>query len=83
LAVLKSSATRVRVMRVFSFATPFSFVLLYFVTLMLRSGVWWRIHMWLGAPFLAGVVGLSLSYLSLPPATEGAPGAATHRDTGL
>jgi hypothetical protein len=59
---------------VFSFATPFSFFLLYFATLILSSGVWWRIHMWLGAPFLAGLVGLSLSYLSRPPATEGASG---------
>jgi len=30
-------------MRVFSFATPFSFVLLYFVTLMLSTGIWWHI----------------------------------------
>ncbi|MFL5807193.1 MAG: hypothetical protein ACJ8CR_36370 [Roseiflexaceae bacterium] len=73
LALLKPSVARVRALRVFSFATPFSFFLLYFAALILSSGVWWRIHMWLGAPFLAGVVGLALSYLSLPPATEGAP----------
>ena len=67
LAVLKPSAARVRALRVFSLATPFSFFLLYFAALILSSGVWWRIHMWLGAPFLAGVVGLMLSYLRLPP----------------
>ena len=39
--------------------------------LYLSSGVWWRIHMWLGAPFLAGVVGLSLSYLIAPPHGRG------------
>jgi hypothetical protein len=71
LAVLKPSAARVRALRVFSFATPFSFFLLYFAALILSSGVWWRIHMWLGAPFLAGVAGLMLSYLWLPP--EGGP----------
>jgi hypothetical protein len=76
LAVLKPSVARVWALRVFSFTTPFSFFLLYFVTLILSSGVWWRIHMWLGAPFLAGVIGLSLSYLSLPPATESTPVAA-------
>jgi hypothetical protein len=65
---------RVRSLRVFRFATPFSFFLLYFAALILSSGIWWRIHIWLGAPFLAGVVGLMISYLRLPP--EGAPVAA-------
>ncbi len=67
LALLKPSVDRMRALRVFSFATPFSFFLLYFAALILSSGVWWRIHMWLGAPFLAGVVGLALSYLIAPP----------------
>jgi len=76
LAMLKPSVARAWALHLFSFATPFSFFLLYFAALILGSGVWWRIHMWLGAPFLAGVVGLMLSYLSLAPATEGAPVAA-------
>jgi len=50
LALLKPSVDRMRALRVFSFATPFSFFLLYFAALILSSGVWWRIHMWLGAP---------------------------------
>jgi len=45
LAVLKPSVARVRTMRVFSFATPFSFFVLYFATLMPSSGIRWRIHM--------------------------------------
>jgi hypothetical protein len=76
LALLKPSVARVRALRLFSFATPFGFFLLYMAALITTSGVWWRIHMWLGAPFLAGVVGLTLSYLCLPPVTEGAPVAA-------
>ena len=42
--------------------------LLYFLTLGLTGGVVWRVHMWLGASFLAGVVGLGLSVLLAPPA---------------
>jgi hypothetical protein len=70
LALLKPAVTRVWALRVFSFATPFSFFLLYFGALIVSNGIWWRIHMWLGVPVLAGVVGLMLSYLSIPPATE-------------
>jgi hypothetical protein len=73
---LKLSIAHLWALRVFTFAMPFSFFLLYFVAVILSSGVWWRIHMWLGTPFLAGVVCLMLSYLSLSPAPEGAPVAA-------
>ena len=32
------------------------------------GGVWWEIHMWLGAPVLAGAFGYGLSMLLRPPA---------------
>ena len=32
------------------------------------GGLWWAIHMWLGAPILAGVFGYGLSLLVHPPA---------------
>jgi hypothetical protein len=67
LALLKPSVARVRELRLFATLTPFSFFLLYMVALIVTSGVWWQIHMWLGAPCLAGVVGLGLSYLIAPP----------------
>jgi uncharacterized membrane protein YagU involved in acid resistance len=67
LAMLKPSVERVRELRLFAAVTPFSFFLLYMVALIVTSGVWWQIHMWLGAPCLAGVVGLGLSYLIAPP----------------
>jgi hypothetical protein len=73
LAMLKPSAARMRELRLFAALTPFSFFLLYMAALIITSGVWWQIHMWLGAPCLAGVVGLGLSYLiALPhgPAAE-------------
>lgn len=34
-----------------------------------RGGLWWEIHMWLGAPVLAGAVGYGLSLLVHPPAS--------------
>jgi hypothetical protein len=67
LATLKPSAQRITPLRVFAFTTPFAFFLIYFTALLLTGGIWWRIHMWLGAPFLAGIVGLGLSFLLVPP----------------
>ncbi len=67
LATLRPSAQRITSLRLFAFTTPFAFFLIYFAALLLTSGIWWRVHMWLGAPFLAGVVGLGLSYLLVPP----------------
>lgn len=67
LAVLKPSAGRVGALRLFAFFVPFAFFLLYFAVLILSQGVWWRIHMWLGVPFLAGITGLGLSFLLVPP----------------
>jgi hypothetical protein len=66
-ALLKPTLTRIGSLRVFAFAMPFSLSLLYFLALVLTAGVWWRIHLWLGASFLAGIVGLGLSLLLAPP----------------
>ncbi len=41
--------------------------LCYFVDLMLTTGIVWTIHLWLGSCIMAGVVGLMLSYLLVPP----------------
>ena len=68
LFVSKPSPQRVGALRVFAFVTPFVTYLLYFLALNLAGGVVWRIHMWLGVAFLAGVVGLGLSVLLAPPA---------------
>ncbi len=55
--------------RLFAFATPFVLNLLYLGALIATSGIWWRIHMWLGAPILSGAIGLGLSFLVLPSRT--------------
>jgi len=64
---LKPSATRVRELRLFAFIVPFALFALYFAVLVSAVGVWWSIHMWSGAAVLAGVVGLLMSLLALPP----------------
>lgn len=56
----------------FSFAVPFAYFLAFFAILILTEGLWWTIHMWLGVSFLAGIIGLSLSYLIRPYANQAA-----------
>jgi len=68
--VLKPSADRVRELRIFAFAAPLVLNLLYLGVLIATGGIWWRIHMWLGAPILSAAIGLGLSYLTVPPTTQ-------------
>lgn len=65
---LKPSAERLTAVRVFAFVVPTLYFGALFLSLLLTAGLWWEIHMWAGAPVLAGVVGLFLSYLAFPPA---------------
>jgi len=72
LAWLKPSSERVWVYRLFAFVVPFLQFLIFYVVLNqidlgVRSGLWWKIHMWLGVPFLTGIVGVFLSFLVWPP----------------
>ena len=54
-------------LRIFAFLVPFVLYLGYFIELMALDGITWTIHLWLGSCFLAGIVGLVLSYLLVPP----------------
>lgn len=63
---LQPSAIRDRALRWFAFLVPFGMIALYIITLLVTHGLWWQIHMWAGAPFLAGVAGLLLSFLAYP-----------------
>jgi len=65
-AVLRPSTERIREFRLFAFAMPLMLYLLYFAALIANGGIWWRIPMWLGAPLLAGAIGLGLSFLATP-----------------
>ena len=64
---LRPGLDRLVEFRVWSFATPAALYALYFAALLVTGGIWWSIHLWAGAIVLAGVVGLLLSYLALPP----------------
>lgn len=72
---LKPSSVRVNELRIFAFAAPAFLYLCYFINLELLPflnpqrfyGIQWSIHLWLGAVFMAGIIGFLLSYLVAPP----------------
>lgn len=66
---LRPSVENVGGLRIFAFAVPFVLFLLVFGAIAMTDprGLWWPIHMWLGVPFVAGAVGLGLSFLLAPP----------------
>jgi len=74
-AALQPSTVNETALRIFAFLVPFTMIALYIASLLLTHGLWWQIHMWGGVPFVCGVAGLFLSFLSHPPALpEGARG---------
>ncbi|MDA1329994.1 MAG: hypothetical protein DWG76_03660 [Chloroflexi bacterium] len=69
-----TQAARVALRR-FAFLIPFIVFSIYFAILVQAYGVWWQVHMWLGAPFTAGFIGWMLSLVAAPPAiTDNADG---------
>ncbi len=77
LRVLRPTASRTE-LRVFAFAVPTVLYLCFFLTLALIATISWSVHLWLGSCVMAGVVGLMLSFLLVPPqgpaeATEKTP----------
>jgi hypothetical protein len=64
---LKPSALRPGALRWFAGGGAAIFYGLYFVTLLVTSGIVWSVHLWGGSIVLAGVVGWLLSYLMVPP----------------
>jgi len=65
---LRPTMDRTNALHAFAFTLPFLTSVLYLVALILSGRVVWRVHMWLGASFLAGVTELGLSLLLAPPA---------------
>jgi hypothetical protein len=65
---LKPSTTRPTEFRLFAFLVPTVYYLLYFLALLLTTGVNWSIHLWLGSTVVAGITGCLLTYLLVPPA---------------
>jgi len=65
---LRPSLARPEALRLFAFAVPVAVYLNYFVAIMINNqGIAWSIHLWLGSTVMAGIVGLVLSYLLVPP----------------
>ena len=63
---LRPSTKRPDMLRLFAFAVPAFFYLCYFLNLQIIWGIQWSIHLWLGSVFMAGIIGLLLSYLVVP-----------------
>src|SRR5262245_30199414 len=55
---LRPSLQNVNALRIFAFVVPFALFLLAFIALALtnKQSLWWPIHMWLGVPFVAGII---------------------------
>jgi hypothetical protein len=54
-------------LRVFAFVVPFFSSLSYLLLHAMREGLWWKVHMWMGVPFIAGIACLLLSFLIFLP----------------
>jgi hypothetical protein len=65
---LKPSVTNLGGLRFFNLVMPMLLSLGYFLLIIATTGTWWKVHMWLGTTVIAGIVGLLLSYLMVPPA---------------
>jgi hypothetical protein len=79
---LRPSAARVAALRVFAFAVPAILYTLYFVVLLLTTGVEWPMAVWTGGIVLAGLVGLGLSYLVVAPEAQREEGIISFLDQG-
>jgi hypothetical protein len=66
--VIRPSAARPAAWRLFAFSVPVVVYAFYFGAAQLTGGITWIVHLWVGSIVLAGVVGLLVSYLILPPA---------------
>jgi hypothetical protein len=69
IARLRPSVANPLALRAFAFAVPFAQSLLALAAIVLTHDqpLWWEVHMWLGVPFVAGVIGVGLSFLVAPP----------------
>jgi hypothetical protein len=76
--LLRPSPSRLTQLRVFAFLVPAVLYALYFAGLIRADGVWWPVHVWAGAPVVAGLTGLLVSLVAVsPPAPEPEPSGAS------
>ena len=71
---LKPSPERPTTLRLFAFAVPFILYSFYFLGVLVSyGGIGWSVHLWTGSAVMAGVVGVLLSYLVVPPPVPANP----------
>ena len=64
---LKPGAAGKAAVRLFAFAVPVVSNGIYFLGLFAIKGIAWSVHLWMGSIVMAGIVGLLLSYVLVPP----------------
>ena len=77
LVVLRPSPARLAHLRVFAFLVPALLYTIYFAGLIRVDGVWWPVHLWAGAPVVAGLTGWLVSLAVVPPRVPAEVEAAT------
>lgn len=65
-------------LRLFAIGLPLIYFGFYYQTIW-SSGLWWSVHVWTGSIFMAGAVGLLVSYLVFPPAAPTAVPKTTNK----
>jgi hypothetical protein len=68
---LRPSGQRLSALRMFAFVVPLLVGGLYFLSGYATAGIAWSIHLWAGSIVMTGIVGLLLSYVSVPPPVAG------------
>lgn len=68
LRLLRPTTTRPRTMRTFASAAPVTLIASYLAAIGMTVGFQWSLHLILGAGVLAGMAGMFVSYLVVPPA---------------
>ncbi len=80
---LRPSVARPAALRLWAFAVPAILYACYFAAVALLARIAWSLHLWTGAIVLAGITGLLLSYLLVPPVLpEGAAEAPLNPQAG-
>jgi hypothetical protein len=72
---LQPCVQRPEALRLFASVLPVVLYGLYFLALQLTMGIQWTLHLWLGSTVVAGICGLLLSYVLLPPLLPSPPGS--------